>query len=95
MIEGGTNVYVVLMSFGYRTDSIAVKALWGKPFKYLGLLGSRKKIEKLFADFAEEGLDAAYAQTIHSPIGMQINSRTPQEIAISIASEIIAVKNKY
>lgn len=94
MIEGGNNVFVVIMSFGYRTDSIAVKALWGKPFKYIGLLGSSKKTEKLFADFEQEGLDANYAQQIHSPIGVPIHSKTPAEIAISIAAEIIAVKNK-
>jgi xanthine dehydrogenase accessory factor len=94
-ITGGESVYVVIMSFGYRTDSIAVKALWGKPFKYIGLLGSRKKIEKLFSDFADEGLDAAYANTIHSPIGLPIHSKSPAEIAISIAAEIIAEKNKF
>lgn len=93
-ITGGNNIYVVIMSFGYRTDSIAVKALWGKEFKYLGLLGSKKKIEKLFADFSAEELDAGYATKIHSPIGLPIHSKTPAEIAISIAAEIIGVKNK-
>ncbi len=94
IIEEGKNVYVVIMSFGYRTDAVAIKALWGKQFKYIGLLGSVKKIEKLFAEFAEEGLDAAYGNNIHTPIGLSIHSKTPTEIAISIAAEIIAVKNQ-
>jgi xanthine dehydrogenase accessory factor len=93
IISEGNNVYIVVMSFGYRTDSIALKALWGKTFKYIGLLGSKKKIEKLFNEFAEEGLDKGYLDHLHSPVGLPIYSKTPAEIAISIAAEIVATKN--
>ncbi len=94
-IPPGSNHYVVLMTFGYRTDSIALKALLGKQFKYLGMLGSKKKIEKLFADYKSEGLDERLLRNIFSPIGLHIKSQTPEEIAISIAAEIIKVKNQY
>jgi xanthine dehydrogenase accessory factor len=93
LIPPGSHHYVVIMTFGYRTDDIALRALVGKQFKYLGLLGSRNKIEKMFADYANEGLDAKWLNSIHSPIGMGIRSQTPGEIAISIAAEIIQVKN--
>ena len=92
-IENGNNVYVVVMTFGYRTDDQAVKALLNKNFKYLGVLGSKKKMEKMFAADKAENMNKRILNKIHSPIGIQIKSETPEEIAISIAAEIIAVKN--
>ncbi len=93
LIPSGENNYVVVMTFGYRTDDIAVRALMQKQFKYFGLLGSKKKIEKMFEDYRKDGMDENVLQQIHSPIGIQIKSETPEEIAISIAAEIIKVKN--
>lgn len=89
----GSNNYVVIMTVGYRTDAIAVKALIKKPFKYIGLLGSAKKVERLFSDLKNEGINQQIISQIYSPIGLQINSQTPEEIAISIAAEIIKIKN--
>jgi xanthine dehydrogenase accessory factor len=93
LISAGENNYVVVMTFGYRTDDIAVRALLQKEFKYFGLLGSKKKIEKMFEHYRNEGIDEKALKKIHSPIGIQIKSQTPEEIAISIAAEIIKVKN--
>lgn len=89
----GKNNYVVIMTVGYRTDMVALKALINKPFKYIGMLGSSKKIEKLFFDLKNEVFYERLISKIHSPIGLQINSQTTDEIAISIAAEIIKVKN--
>lgn len=94
IIKGGNNVYIVIMTFGYRTDDVAVRALLGQPCKYIGLLGSRKKIEKLFEEYEHSDLDKQALQKIHSPIGLPIKSQTPEEIAVSIAAEIIAEKNR-
>jgi xanthine dehydrogenase accessory factor len=94
LIPPGTNHYVVIMTFGYRTDDIALKALLGKEFKYIGLLGSKTKIEKMFDDYRKERIDKKLLQQIHTPIGIPIKSQTPEEIAISIAAEIIREKNK-
>lgn len=93
IIEEGGNVYVVIMTFGYRTDDIALKALINKKFKYLGVLGSKKKMEKMFIDYQKENMDVDLLKKIHSPIGIQIKSQTAEEIAVSIAAEIISVKN--
>jgi xanthine dehydrogenase accessory factor len=64
-----------------------------KSFKYFGLLGSRKKIEKMFADYRSEGIAEDILNKIHAPVGLHIKSQTPEEIAISIAAEIINEKN--
>jgi xanthine dehydrogenase accessory factor len=94
MITGGDHQYVVIMTFGYRTDYIAAKALLGKPYRYMGIMGSKKKIETLFSDFTAEGISPTLLQQVHAPIGISIKSETPEEIAVSIAAEIIAVKNR-
>jgi xanthine dehydrogenase accessory factor len=86
--------YVVIMTFGYRTDDIAVRALTDKHFRYLGLLGSKTKTTQMIDEYRKEGLAEDFLQRINTPVGLQINSQTPEEIAISIAAEIIREKNK-
>jgi xanthine dehydrogenase accessory factor len=93
LIPGGANHYVVVMTVGYRTDDIVVRTLWEKNFRYFGLLGSKSKIEKMFSDYRTEGVPPQILQPIHAPVGIAINSQTPEEIAVSIAAEIIQVKN--
>ncbi len=93
-ISGGENVYVVIMTFGYRSDDEALRALLGKKTRYIGMLGSKTKTGKMFEGYKTENVDAAWLENIHSPVGLQIKSQTPEEIAVSIAAEIIAVKNK-
>lgn len=93
LISSGPDQYVVIMTFGYRTDDIALRALFGKKFNYLGVLGSKTKMEKLFATYRAEGITEESLEQIHTPIGIGINSQTPEEIAVSIAAEIIKVKN--
>jgi xanthine dehydrogenase accessory factor len=93
LIKDNEQDYVVIMTFGYRTDDTALRALINKKFRYLGLLGSKKKIEKMFADYRAEGWSEEKLSSIHAPVGVNIKSETPEEIAISIAAEIIKVKN--
>jgi xanthine dehydrogenase accessory factor len=93
LIPSGPDQYVVIMTFGYRSDDIALRALLNKQFNYLGVLGSKTKMEKLFAEYRNDGIGEDLLQRIHSPIGLEINSQTPEEIAVSIAAEIIKVKN--
>jgi xanthine dehydrogenase accessory factor len=85
--------YIVVMTFGYRTDDIVLRSLMNKPYKYLGVLGSQAKINKMFTDYKEEGINKSVLDRMHAPIGMPIKSQTPEEIAVSIAAEIIQVKN--
>ena len=93
-IPSGARNFVVLMTFGYRTDAIALRALLGQQFAYLGMLGSGAKIAQLFDDLRQEGVVESVLQNIYAPIGLPIKSQTPEEIAVSIAAQIIAVKNE-
>jgi xanthine dehydrogenase accessory factor len=93
LIPSGEKYYVVIMTFGYRTDDVAVRALAGKEFRYMGVLGSEAKMDRLFAEWRADGIDGTWLDKIYSPIGLKIKSETPEEIAVSIAAQIIQVKN--
>jgi xanthine dehydrogenase accessory factor len=94
LVPSDKSAYVVVMSFGYRSDDLAIRALLKQNFAYFGVLGSAAKIKKMFTAYREEGIPETELQKIHAPIGLPINSQTPEEIAISIAAEIIQVKNQ-
>lgn len=93
-ITDDPKAYVVLMSFGYRTDKTVLKQILKHDFKYLGMMGSKEKVRTLFKELSEEGVDREKLKNIHSPIGLNIHSRTPEEIAISILAEITMIRNK-
>lgn len=92
-ITSASNKYVVVMTLGYKTDEIVIRALLGRHFKYFGVLGSRAKMATLIRELKSEGHPQEQLDAIRTPIGLQINSHTPEEIAVSIAAEIISVKN--
>lgn len=94
LIPSGDNIYTVIMTFGYRTDDIALRSLIGKDFKYFGVLGSQSKKEKMFEEWRRDNLPVEKLKKIYAPVGFSINSQSPEEIAISIAAEIISVKNR-
>ncbi len=93
ILAGGKQAYAVIMTFGYRTDAVALKALLDKPFRYIGVLGSAGKIRQMFEQFRQEGVDQSLLEKLFAPVGIPIKSETTEEIAVSIAAEIIRVKN--
>ncbi len=92
-IPSGNNVYVVVMTVGYRTDALVLRQLLDKKVRYLGVLGSTAKMKILLKDLENQDFTSDLLRGIHTPIGLNINSQTPEEIAVSIAAEIIGVKN--
>lgn len=93
-IPEGDNEWVAIMTFGYRTDGVVIRKLMGRNFAYLGLLGSKAKISRMWDELRDEGFPENDLNRVYSPIGLSIKSQTPEEIAISIAAQIIQVKNK-
>jgi len=93
-IPEGKNTYVVVMTHGHKIDRLIFKKLIYKKYRYLGLLGSKAKISSLFNILEKDGVDRKLLENTDAPIGMAINSKTPSEIAVSIAAKIISVKNQ-
>ncbi|WP_435625651.1 XdhC family protein [Flagellimonas sp.] len=84
---------VVLMTHSFVKDLGYLLALKNKKYSYLGLLGPMRRREKLFDELLERHPDISeeFLDSIHGPAGLDIGAETPQEIAISIISEILAV----
>jgi xanthine dehydrogenase accessory factor len=93
-VAAGNQNYVVIMTFGHQADERVLKQLAGKKLRYLGLMGSPAKIARIFASLKKKGVSAASLKKVHAPVGLPIHSHTPEEIAISIAAEIIQIKNQ-
>jgi xanthine dehydrogenase accessory factor len=87
------HVYVVIVTRGHTNDLDALRALAPKDLRYLGLIGSRAKVARIYDALTEEGTPAELLKRVHAPIGLDIGAVTPQEIAVSILAELIAVKH--
>ncbi|MDO5115456.1 MAG: XdhC/CoxI family protein [Synergistaceae bacterium] len=84
--------YVVIMTRGHALDAEAVTVTDGMPGAYYGMIGSRSKIATLRKKLLEQGVSVAHLDRIYQPIGLPIRAETPNEIAVSVMAEIIAVK---
>lgn len=85
--------YAVVVTRGHRHDLDAVRALAPRPLRYVGLIGSRAKVARIYDQLLAEGaVTPEQLARIHAPIGLDIGAVTPQEIAVSIAAELIAVR---
>ncbi len=85
--------YIVIVTPGHIQDKGVLKAVLNKNVKYIGMMGSASKVRTLYKELEAEGINPDQFSRVHSPIGIKIKSETPEEIAISIAAEIIGIKN--
>jgi xanthine dehydrogenase accessory factor len=84
--------YIVIVTRGHQNDLEAVRALAARDYKYLGLIGSRAKVARIYDALRQEGMPPECLARVHAPIGLEIGAVTPAEIAISILAELIAVR---
>lgn len=84
--------YVVIVTRGHKLDAEAVAATDGMRGAYFGMIGSRSKIASVRKSLLARGVSEAHLDSIRQPIGLPLRAETPEEIAISIMAEIIAVK---
>ncbi len=90
----GRDTYVVIVTRGHRDDSDALRACIDWDVPYIGMIGSRKKVRTMRENFLSEGwATASRFDRVHAPIGLEIGSKTVQEIAVSICAELIQVRN--
>ena len=86
------SAFVAIVTRGHQHDLEAMRALAARDLRYLGLIGSRAKVARIFDALAAEGMPAECLARVRAPIGLAIGAVTPAEIAISIVSEMIAVR---
>jgi xanthine dehydrogenase accessory factor len=92
LIPEGGNIYVAVMTFAHKNDEMIVRQLASKDIQYLGMMGSEMKVKTIFDNLKSEGVSQKLLDRIDAPIGLEIGSETPAEIAVSIAAKIISVR---
>src|SRR3954466_3827851 len=88
-----TTSYAVVVTRGHKHDIDAMRALAPSNLRYVGLIGSRAKVKRIYDALRLEGVPTEVLQRVHAPIGLDIGAISPQEIAVSILAELIAVKH--
>ncbi len=87
------NCYIAIMTHNYKDDKLVLSKLIDKPASFLGVLGSKAKLKIMFEVMQKQGISSDALARVYAPIGVAINSQTPDEIAVSIAAQVIGVKN--
>ncbi len=85
----GEGLAFLIMTNRYDEDLCVLRQLLERPCSYLGLLGSKAKVKQLFAQIRKEGFAPDLVEKVHAPVGLKIGSQTPEEIAVSIAAEVL------
>ena len=93
-IKEPDNCYFVLVSRGHAYDVKSLEAVLKKGFKYAGMMGSKAKIKLIMDRMRTVGFEESLLEKVHTPIGMNIGAVTPAEIGVSIAGELVQVKNR-
>ncbi len=93
-IVEGDKSYVVIVTPSHDGDKAAAQIAIKLNLKYIGMMGSKKKVDSIFSQLRNSGITENLIEKINTPIGIEIEAESPEEIAISIAAEIIKRKNK-
>jgi len=92
MFDFGQDDYVVLMTRGHAHDHTILEQIYDCPARYLGMLGSKPRIAKIWQHLEARGVAREWLDRVHAPIGLNIHARSPEEIAVSILAELIQVR---
>ena len=84
--------YIVIVTRGHRDDMRILRWAVSTRARYIGMIGSKRKTIAIFKELQKEGLSADLFQHVHAPVGLDIGARTPEEIAVAITAELIAVR---
>ena len=83
---------VVIVTHGHEQDEVVLAACLNRPWRYLGMIGSRAKVARLFKSLGTDAASRRRLGEVRAPIGLDVGGRSPGEIAVSIAAEMLAVR---
>jgi xanthine dehydrogenase accessory factor len=86
--------YIAIVTRGHRDDMRVLRWAVQTRAKYVGMMGSKRKTIAIFRELTEEGLAPELFERVHAPIGLDIGAVTPDEIAVAVTAELIAVRRK-
>ena len=91
-LEFSGNEYVVIVTRGHTHDAAVLEETVKRPTRYMGMIGSKRKVGIILDHLRDKGVGEDILRSVYAPIGIDINSETPQEIAVSIVAELIKVR---
>ncbi len=94
-IEVKPSTYIVIVTRGHKSDQEVLERAIRTPAKYIGMIGSKRKVIACFEDLVERGASVADLKRVHAPIGLDIGAVTAEEIAVSIVAELISVRRGF
>jgi len=84
--------YVIIVTRGHRDDMRVLQMAIATPARYIAMIGSKRKVLNVVRELEKEGISRAALERIHAPMGLDIGAISPEEIAISVTAEMIAVR---
>ncbi len=86
--------YIVIVTRGHRDDMRVLRWAVQTQARYIGMIGSKRKTISIFRELTKEGIPAHLFERVHAPVGLDIGAITPEEIAVAITAELIAVRRR-
>ena len=93
-LEPDDATWIVIVTRGHNQDKEALRAALATNAAYIGMIGSQSKVKHIFKDLLKEGVSPSRLNEVHAPIGLDLGAETPDEIALSIAAEIVMLRKK-
>jgi Xanthine and CO dehydrogenases maturation factor, XdhC/CoxF family len=94
-METDENSYIIIVTRGHSADYDVLKQTLTRTNAYIGMIGSKAKVAQLYKMLREDGFAQEELDKVHSPIGLSIDAETPEEIAVSIAAEMIKIRAEH
>jgi xanthine dehydrogenase accessory factor len=86
------STYIVLVTRGHKQDELSLREVVSSDAAYVGMIGSIRRVGAVLTHLAREGCSLDALERVHTPIGLDIGSETPEEIAVSIVAELVLVR---
>ncbi len=93
-LEPDESSWIVIVTRGHHLDKDALRAALESKAAYIGMIGSPSKVKHIFKDLSKEGVSPERLAQVHAPIGLDLGAETPDEIALSIAAEMVMLRKK-
>jgi xanthine dehydrogenase accessory factor len=93
-LEPDESSWIVIVTRGHHLDKDALKAAIESNAAYVGMIGSPSKVKRIFKDLLKEGVSRDRLEQVYAPIGLDLGAETPDEIALSIAAEMVMIRKK-